>query len=461
MANPIVTSNVTQTVASTPNTLQKKGALVSTGGTALAQYATSFLTQASDLAAILTAPLAVTSLTWSGGVATVTTTATHGITSGDTFLTIIAGAVPSVYNGTFLATSTGASTFTYSLASDGGTSPATGTITFTERNVAELVAEVASFFGQGSQQGVYVLELGAAEPAASVANMTTYLTANPNAFYGYLVPSNWDSIASFLTLIASYEATTSKTYFFVSSTTGTYSSYTALMKCVFWLVPAPLALVTESDIAMAFQIWLNYAPSSTNKVTPFEYSYVTGATPWPSAGNNSTLTAIKAAGGNYIGTGAEGGISNTLIIGGQYADKNPVNYWYAVDWAQINGDLAISAAVINGSNNPSNPLYYNQDGINRLQQALATVFNNGVSYGIILFNVKQTQLDVQPFNVAINNDSLAGFTVVNAIPFILYSGENTGDYKIGRYAGFAAQFTPLRGFDSIVINFNVTNFVSA
>ena len=166
MANPIVTTNVTQTIAPTPSALQKKGALVSTGGTTLAQYAMSFLTQASDLTALLTAALSVTGITWSGGVATVTTAAPHGITSADTFLTTIAGAVPAVYNGTFLATATGASTFTYALASDGGVSPPTGTITFTERNVAELVAEVTSFFGQGSQQGVYVLELGAAEPWA-------------------------------------------------------------------------------------------------------------------------------------------------------------------------------------------------------------------------------------------------------------------------------------------------------
>ena len=53
------------------------------------------------------------------------------------------------------------------------------------------------------------------------------------------MPREWDAASSFLTLIASYYNPTSKLYFYVTTTTGTYSSYTALMKCVAWLVQAP------------------------------------------------------------------------------------------------------------------------------------------------------------------------------------------------------------------------------
>jgi hypothetical protein len=73
-----------------------------------------------------TAPLAVTSITSSGTTATVTTTAPHGLAG--TANVVIAGATPNGYNGTFLATITGASTFTYPLASS-LSSPATGAIT--------------------------------------------------------------------------------------------------------------------------------------------------------------------------------------------------------------------------------------------------------------------------------------------------------------------------------------------
>lgn len=56
----------------------------------------------------------ISSITWSGGVATVTTSAAHGYLSG-TYV-VISGAVPTAYNGSQLITVTGATTFTFALA---------------------------------------------------------------------------------------------------------------------------------------------------------------------------------------------------------------------------------------------------------------------------------------------------------------------------------------------------------
>ncbi|MXE01577.1 hypothetical protein FQZ98_27505, partial [Escherichia coli] len=86
---------------------------------------------------------------------------------------------------------------------------------------------------------------------------------------------------------------------------------------------------------------------------------------------------------NYVDTGAEGGISNTILVKGVTSDGNDMTYWYSVDWVQINVDMQLANTVINGSNNPINPLYYNQDGIDRLQQVAQAVFNTGVSYGLV------------------------------------------------------------------------------
>lgn len=69
--------------------------------------------------------LAVTSITWSGGTATVTTTAAHKLTSLQDVA--IRGASPAGYNGEFSITATANNTFTYTVA-DPGSSPATGTI---------------------------------------------------------------------------------------------------------------------------------------------------------------------------------------------------------------------------------------------------------------------------------------------------------------------------------------------
>jgi hypothetical protein len=69
----------------------------------------------------------VSSLTSSGTTCTLTSTANHGLQTGD-YITI-AGANQAAYNGTFTITRTGATTFTYTAGSTPSATPATGTIT--------------------------------------------------------------------------------------------------------------------------------------------------------------------------------------------------------------------------------------------------------------------------------------------------------------------------------------------
>src|SRR6185437_5160638 len=387
----IVVVNVSQQVAPTPSTLQKTGALISQGGTTLASGSYSLITQLADLTAILAAPLALTSLAWSGGTVTATTVSPHGITVGDTFPTTIASALPAGYNGTYIATVTGASTFTYALASDPGSETAPGT--YTPRNAAELVSMATTFFDQGVSTSVYVLELGAGEAAAGVTALQTFITDNPNFFYSYLVPRSWDANSTFLSFLANFESTTAKTYFHVTTTTATYTSYTPLMKCVIATVEAPVIPVTEFTAAAGFWVTLHYDPSTTNKVTPFAFSFVFGVTPYPTKGNAAILQTLKNASVNVIGTGAEGGITNTILLWGTTMDGRDFTYWYSVDWMQINVDLNIANAVINGSNNPLNPLYYDQNGINRLQDVTAQTVASAITFGLATGTVTKTALD--------------------------------------------------------------------
>lgn len=458
MTNNIVTVNVTQTVAPSPSTLQETGALISQGATNTAVGTMSLLTQLSDLTPLLNAPAAITSLTWLASVVTATTTAPHGLPTGQTIELTIAGATPSAYNGTVACTITGASTFTYPLVSDPGAETVPGTWVTIGR--AELTAMATTFFAQGSQQAVYVLELGPGDPAHGVTELTTLIGASPQFFYSYLVPRGWADESTFITMLASYEALDKKTYFFVTVIQGNYTSFTALMKCAFCLIEAPSIPATEFSCAAPFFVSLHYRPSSTNKVTPFAFSYLFGVTRYPTVGNSSLLATLKAAFINWVGTGAEGGISNACLFWGTTKDGNDFTYWYSVDWVQINGDEDIANAVINGSNNPQNPLYYNQDGINRLQAVAVNLLTSGISFGLVLGDIVQTQLDSSPFQQALDSGKYAGKTVINAVPFINYSKANPGDYSIGRYAGLTVAYVPARGFTQIVFNINVSNFVA-
>jgi hypothetical protein len=433
MTTQIVTVNVTQTLAPKPNTLQRTGVFVSQGATTLSANSTALLTQFSDLTAILNGAITTSSINWATGVVTVVTSAPHGIPTGDTVPGIIAGVVPTAYNGTFQVTSTGASTFTYPLASNPGTVTTQGA--FTLESVQELVAMATTYFAQGSANAIYVLELGAGTGAQGVTALNSYIVANPQKFYAYAVTYEMSSDSSFLTFAKNYESTTSQVYFWVKEIIGTYGVFKNV-KSVVSMLQDTTAPVTEWTPAAMLYNALNYNPSDTNKVAPMAFQYIVGVTAF--TGTNAQCQLLKTANVNYVGTGAEGGISNTLVLWGVTADGQDYTYWYSVDWVQININLFISNAIINGSNNPINPLYYNQAGINRLQKVAQGTMNSGIAYGLVLSPV-----------------------TVNAVPFTTYVADNPSDYAIGKYAGLSVTYTPARGFIQIVFNVNVSSFALA
>jgi hypothetical protein len=458
MSNSIVQINISTQSAPTPSNLQKMGAFISQGGTTLTAQTTSLLTSSPSLTSFLKGALAITSIAWASNVATVTTTAPHGYTNADTMWMVIAGAVPVGYNGTFLATITGTSTFTYPLAVNPGSETTAGT--YQLLSAVELVQMNNTFWAQGTQLPIWVLELGAGSPVEGVTALTTYLGNNPNAFYAYLIPRKWDAVSSFLTFMAGFENPTSLTYFFITTTLGNYASYTAAMKCAFTEVESPTATTAEFQVAGPFWDVLSNSPSSTNRVTPLAFTYQYGITAYPISGNLTTFASLKAAGVNVAQTGAEGGSSNVILKWGTTMDLNPFNYWYSVDWTQINIKLTLSAVIINGSNNSTNPLYYNQQGINTLQDAAANILTQGIGAGLIVGSVVQTTLSSADFTTALNAGQFVGQCVINAVPFTTYSVANPTHYAQGIYNGLSITMTPQIGFEAITINLTVENFIA-
>lgn len=557
--NSIVQVNVSQIVAPTPATLQQTGAFVSQGGSITSPGTSTFLSQLSDLLPYLPSPAAVTSVTVSGTTATVTTTNPHHLPTGKVFGITLAGFTPTNLNQSWKCTITGANTYTFTVPSSYASASVEGTWVLTDS--ISLTQRATTFFAQGASVGVYVLEMGALAVDDAIAALSAYLTENPNTnytpgavgyYYAYLVPRSWDANTNFLNLIASYENTTARTYFFTTTTLATYSAYTSRMKCVVALIEAPVlgsyaqnalssitytgsagayvitatstsahgvtpgmwfqitgatptvfngwwkakegttgtTLVwdmvlgtpatetvpgylvanlysspgiasTEFSLAAAFWNLLHYNPSTTNRVTPFEYSFVFGVTPFPTAGNNSLLNTLKQANINVIGTGAEGGISNTILLWGNTMDGNDLaSYWYSVDWVQINLDLFTANAIINGNNNPINPLYYNQSGINYLQSVAASVMSRAITYGLCLGAVTQTSLDGITLDHNLDAGAYAGMTVVNAVPFVPYTTDNPTDYANRLYKGLSVIYIPQNGFSQIVYNVSVTELVS-
>ncbi len=255
-----------------------------------------------------------------------------------------------------------------------------------------------------------------AAPTVTIAAPTTGTTATATA-----------NLASALDIVASqYGSPTGKTYFFVTTTAANLANYST-QKAIFATVPSPTATSAEFQAAAMFYQWLVNNPGSSNRLAPMAFRYVYGVTPWADQGNQTAMTNILSAYGNFVGTGAEGGISNAIVFKGTTMDGEQAAWWYGIDWVQIQTKQALAAAVINGSNaNP--PLLYDQTGINSLQKVAQQICDNAVAFGCALS------------------------AVVNAVPFGTYTTQNPGDYNAGIYNGLSATVVGQNGFTSLTFN---------
>lgn len=459
---PIVTVNASITQAPVPNTLQQRGALISQGGTTGATNSLTLIATLAQLTAILAPSVAITSMAWSGSVVTVTTTTAHGWTNGDVIPIIIAGVTPAGYNGTFTGTITGTSTLTYPLVSNPGSVTVQGKVRLGA--AVEVLQMATTYFAGNGVRAVNVLELGEGTVVEGVASLTTFLASvrsTTDQQYAYLVPRLWDNDSSFLTLCNNNTSVDRETYFYVTTTVAHRTVYSIpAYKCVYAEVEAPAIGATEFSLASAFGTVLKANPSSTNKVPPLSYAPSYGTTAYPQRGNQVIFQELADASVGWIGTGQEGGVSGNILFQGDMSDGNSWNFWYSVDWAQINIDLNVSNEIINGSATSLNPLYYDQPGIDRLQNRAVQTAKTGVSSGLGNGQVVATKLPIQQFLANYNSGLYDGQIVINAEPFVAYSQENPSDYGIGKYAGLSAIWIPSRGFKNIFFALNATTLIS-
>lgn len=462
----IVNINVSVINPPKPSQLLKSGAMISVGGTTLNAGEYQLLTSKNDLAAIATPAFDISSIAWAANVVTVTLSDPHGWTTGDQIPVVVSGVTPSGYNGSFTATAASATTFTYPLATNPGAETVLGVVKTVSS--IELTQMNSAFWAQGTNRAVYVLELGGVTAVNAIGALADFIDEDIalgntyQTFFSYLVPREWDSEATFKTLTGLYTSPGSLVYFFVTTTIATYSSWVATAnKSVCAGVEAPGIAVTEFSMAAVFQSSLSNDPGSSNMVPPMAYRFLYGVTEYPVEGNSALLKALQDNSINYVGTAAEGGLSNKMLVAGHMLDGNPFNYWYSVAWCAINLELDLANEIINGSNTTVNPLYYEQRGIDRLQNRALKTLRNGISYGLILGQVINTKLIQTDFNAEYEKGTYAGNAVINAVPFSSYTSLNPSDYQDGKYNGLSAVMTPRRGFESITFNLNVTNFVGA
>jgi len=458
--NRIVQVNVSETVAPVPNRLQQTAAIVSMGGTTITAGTTQWIAAAGQLSDYLIPAYDIASISWAAGVVTVVTTNPHGIPISDTTNVVVNGVSVTGYNGNFVATGFNATTLNYSLAADPGGTPTGGTIQVGPQ--VNLIAADATWWAQGNLgTGYYIYETGSADPADVIASMTTYLTANPQTIYNWLLLPGMDAdhtgLRAFFLLHNTLNALIK---FYLPLSTSTYAAWEGedTLRNVFTMIESPGAdFATELDSVAPAQYFTAFVPTPTNRLPPAQYTYLNAVTAYNPI-TQALITTFMDNHINFVATGAEGGISNTILIDGKTLNGTPMNVAYSIDWVQIKSNQAISNAVINGSNNPLSPLYYNQNGIDRLQAVVVQVGNTAIASGLALGQVLQVELDPTVFATNVGLGLYAGNFVVNAVPFDIYTALNPSDYANQLYGGLQVSYTPQYGFETIVFNLNVTQF---
>lgn len=438
MAYKIVTVNVSQTIGALPSKLQQTSAILSFGYTLQEPGKPVLVTQNSEITDMVKNPISALSAEASSYGSDFTLTLTNDVTidrdRGSEIELTITGCSPSAWNGTFTATLTASDKLEWTVCASSLNGSPTKVGVFSVKGSDNLVTAVNTFFAQGNSVGVYVLELGHKQKGVEeeVAALKTYIGEPLKRCYAYLVPFTWDADPNFISLAKLHNANEAKQYFFTltgkPATTNYLTPYENIKSII--AVCDDTYPVTNAAAAVMWN-FVSASPSEINKVPPMAFRFLQAVN--AHTAKSSILTTMQKQNINYVGTGAEGGIANTILILGVTGDGNDMTYWYSVDWVQINVDMQLANAVINGSNNPINPLYYDQDGIDRLQLVAQGVFHTGGRYGLI-----------------------NGSPVVSAIAFKTYIKDNPNDYGTGRYAGLSATYTPMRGFVEIIFNINVT-----
>jgi hypothetical protein len=480
--NAIVTVTVATVQAPTPNTYQQCGCLVSFGATTLAAQDVQMLTQISDLIGVtgdvtqpgvIIQPDEVVSAAWAAGVLTVTTTNALPASwqVGNNPNVVLAGFDPPSIDGYYQGTVTGTNEFTVPITTSPGTINTPGT--FQPGDAVELSQMATTFFSQGNNSVVWVLECGAGlDMTSESSSLNTWLTSNPKTFYGYLLPRRFGATSAGITaiepILKQYQAPDKMTYFWLTVVDATMSTLGSAYKDVIQFIEAPSVTdptagnITASDgefsLAAMFYNAMVYVPSPITMVAPMSFKYLYGVTPYPTKNNGPLMVNFKDANTNYVATGAQGGISNNIVYDGVALDGTDYfNWWWTIDYVQINAALDVANAIINGSNNPTAPLYYNGPGINQLLAALTGTMIRASTYGMVSGVVIATSLSQPDLALKLQSGSYAGMCNVNAVPFLPYVQTNPGHYKIGEYDGLSVIFIPARGFIHVVVGITATN----
>ena len=412
------------------------------------------------------------------------------------------------------------------IISVGGTTLATGdylycgslaavqTILGTAGNFAELTNMATTFFAQGNAVGLYVLELGSQSTTDdAVAALEAWITDNPDVFYAYLVPADWDSTkdeVGSVIIDTAGSGITSITLAFSAPTSGTTATGTATIEngaVVSVTITDPggpytspptitptvnsgaVAPTLTAVLASAFNILAGDYASPTGKT--YFFGTTTSATISNYSSNKSLFLVVPSPTAPSTEFTAAAFFYQWLVNNPGPANILPpmaYRYLYGVTaWPATGQQSAIQTIlsaygniVLTGAEGGiSNTCifkvttmdgsqaswWYGMDWFQiQVNQALAAAVINGSNkqppllydqHGInsLLSVANRVGKDAVSYGCVFSS-------VFTATPFYTYSQANPGNYKDGIYGGFLASETGINGFLTIDFTLDAIEFVA-
>lgn len=296
--------------------------------------------------------------------------------------------------------------------------------------VVSASAFATSFYSQGTSS-YYVTEVSGETGSTTIDKITAWLTANPDVTYIAALDAKASVESDFVTLAKQYEAATACLYFLPTLTVSEFANVSGI-KSIIGFLPATSAPSTEYGAGGLAYKFAALTPSTTSPIAPFTYQFMTGLTEYATALQTSLINTALAANANFIIPATAAGLTDDILMGGVCADGTSIQMWYGADYAYLHLTQGLTAAVINGVNNATNPLDYDQSGINTLKAAAVLYLKNAVNVGAIL-----------------------GPVTVTAVSFEDYVAANPDDYAAGIYNGLTATVVPKNGFTNITFGLTI------
>lgn len=245
-------------------------------------------------------------------------------------------------------------------------------------------------------------------------------------------------------LFALYDDISSKTYFYVNLSPKENmdlpcSYYT---KCKEHKSVAMFYDNTEGEIGLASMIAGVFASNTfdisiNNPATPINYKNLAGCDFVDL--NISLKNKLVQAGISFVDSIAQ----NILILNGRFADLTPIDYWYQWDLTSFNLQADLTHLIINGVNNPTNIIKYNQQGLDILESRVKATLKNMISNGCI------TEYAARLHPATGEMESRGEITMID---FNTYITQNPKDYENEIYNGISFYLRIGKYLRQVIVN---------